>query len=97
MRVRIDTLSGIGDNLNNAILDLNASRTNQAIRIAELETRTDKDHSNSSKSLLSNEYRKSVQNNHKKSGRTAGGKSASTTIKEVMVHQGCNLLYVFQG
>ena len=82
MSTRIDSLIGTVtslnneiNGLNNEIVDLKASSANQALRIADLEARLNKNSGNSSKPPSSDGYQKSIQNNRQKSGKATGGQA----------------------
>ena len=74
MSLRIDTLAEVVTGLNTEITGLKASNDKQALRIAELEARLNKNSSNSSKPPSSDGYQKpSIKNNRNKSGKATGG------------------------
>ena len=61
--------------LNNAMHDLKESSANQALMIAELEARLNKNSNNSSQPPSQDGYRKELKNSRQKSGKATGGQS----------------------
>ena len=59
--------------LNKEVVNLKTSSANQALRIADLEARLNKNSGNSSKPPSSDGYQKPIQNNRQKSGKATGG------------------------
>lgn len=74
MSSQIQSLTGTITNLSNELVDLKSSSAKQAMRIAELEARLNKNSSNSSKPPSGDGYgKKPPKNSREKSGKSTGG------------------------
>jgi transposase len=74
MNSQIQSLAGTITNLNEKLVSLESSSAKQAMKIAELEARLNKNSSNSSKPPSGDGYgKKPPKNSRKKSGKTTGG------------------------
>lgn len=69
----IDGLNGEIGHLNSAMKDLKESSANQALMIAELEARLNKNSNNSSQPPSQDGYRKELKNSRQKSDKSTGG------------------------
>jgi len=74
MSSQIQSLTGTITNFSHELVDLKASSIKQAMQIAELQARLNKNSSNSSKPPSVDGYgKKSIKNNREKSGKSTGG------------------------